>query len=124
MSMVDARTMDEIQNILGLTAASRLGLPCFAALAFRGHAKERMKEQERSFLLPTFFCSHPPRYNMCVYVCFCILVKSEMQHLFRDLTAVRRLSFQVSPKQCVLFLQLQNPACQVNTTHTHSETYD
>jgi len=46
-----------------------------------------------------------------------------MQHLFRDLAAVRRMCFQVSPKQRILFLQLQNPTCQVNTTHTHTHTF-
>ncbi len=80
----------------------------FAALDFRGHAKERKKERKKERCV-------------CVFLHSCL--KSEMQHLFRDLTAVRRLSFQVSPKQCVLFLQLQNPACQVNTAHTHTHTH-
>lgn len=74
--------------------------------------------------LHAFHCQFSPvrqyvRVCVCKYVSIHSCVKSEMQHLFRDLTAVCHLPLQVSPKQRVLFLQLQNPACQVNAAHKH-----
>ncbi len=126
MSMGDARTDGWNTKYMWLTAASRLGLPLLLQhLLLEAMQKKEWKKQRKKLFAANFFLLPPTQVQ---YVCICVFLhscqKSEMQHLFRDLTAVRRLSFQVSPKQCVLFLQLQNPACQVNTTHTHSETYD